>query len=200
MRSEQEEAKEILERIDEELLKLYQEKYYVQTFKKTPKIATYLFAFMAGPFDFIERKESVPGRDEPFLMRIFFRKTLRKEAERVQNYMFDSALKGIHWYSEFFDFNYPFDKYDQIFCPEYKLGAMENVAAVTFSEVYLFRGTEISEFHLTKLVNIILHELCHHWFGDLVTMTWWDDLWLKETFSTYISFLCMSCDKDLLKQ
>jgi len=195
-----EEAKAIVEGISQELVDAYNGEYQAQDYNKTPKIAPYLFAFIAGPFDFIERTEVIPGRDEPLLMRLYFRKTLRKDAERVEEYMLDSSVKGIHWYSKFFGYNYPYEKYDQIFCPEFKFGAMENVGTVTFTENLLYRGKELSEFDVTRLVNVVLHELCHHWFGDLVTMTWWNDLWLNESFATYVSYLCMECEESLFKQ
>lgn len=195
-----EEAKDVLNGINEELTSSYAEDYSVQRYDDTKRIAPYLFAFIAGPYDFIERHEKIPGRDEPLLMRLFFRKTLRKDAEKVQELMFDPSVRGIHWYSEFFGFNYPFDKYDQIFCPEFRFGAMENVGTVTFTERLMFRGKEMSEKDRTTLTNVVLHELCHHWFGDLVTMTWWNDLWLNESFATYVSYLCMSCEETLFKQ
>jgi aminopeptidase N len=105
--------------------------------------------------------------------------------------MFSCTVDGIKWYSKFFGHDFPFGKYDQIFCPEFKYGAMENVGAVTFTENLLFRGTELDENKMTRFVNVVLHELCHQWFGNLVTMTWWNDLWLNEAFATYVSYLCM---------
>jgi len=184
--------KEGLTRVKEDIVSEYTEEFHIQNYNDSPKIAPYLYAIIAGPFDHIDREEKVPGRSEPIKMRLYFRKTLRKDAERVQHLMFDPAIKGIHWYSEFFGYDYPYEKYDQIFCPEFKFGAMENVGCVTFTENLMFRGKEISEKDSTVLTNVVLHELCHHWFGDLVTMTWWNDLWLNESFATYVSFLCMS--------
>ena len=196
----EEKAKDILKGVSEDLITPYNGDYKVQLYNDTPKIAPYLYAFIAGPYDCIEHTADIPGRDEPLLMRLYFRKTLRKDAERIQEFMFEPTVKGIKWYSDFFGFNYPYEKYDQIFCPEFKFGAMENVGTVTFTENLLSRGKELSEFDITRLVNVVLHELCHHWFGDLVTMTWWNDLWLNESFATYVSFLCMSQEKTLSKQ
>ncbi|CAI2383377.1 unnamed protein product [Moneuplotes crassus] len=193
-------AADILEGVSKDIIDPYDGHYKAQKYNPTPKIAPYLYAFVAGPYDFIETRESIPGRDEPLLMRLYFRKTLRKDAERIQEYMFDPVVRGIKWYSEFFGFNYPYEKYDQIYCPEFKFGAMENVGTVTFTENLLYRGKELTEADITRLVNVVLHELCHHWFGDLVTMTWWNDLWLNESFATYVSFLCMSKEEELAKQ
>ena len=186
--------------LNSEFLDRYAEGFNLQTYTDTPSIAPYLYAFIAGPYGFLETNEKIPGRTEPLRMRLYFRKTLKADAERVQQYMLEPAVLGIHWYSEFFGYNYPYEKYDQIFCPEFKFGAMENVGCVTFTERLLFRGKDITERDYTSLINVVLHELCHHWFGDLVTMTWWNDLWLNESFATYVSYLCMSKVKSLFEK
>ena len=178
----------------------YTEGFNLQTYTDTPSIAPYLYAFIAGPYGYLETNEKIPGRADPIRMRLYFRKTLKTDAERVQEFMFEPVVLGIHWYSEFFGYNYPYEKYDQIFCPEFKFGAMENVGCVTFTERLLFRGKEITERDFTSLINVALHELCHHWFGDLVTMTWWNDLWLNESFATYVSYLCMAKVKSLFEK
>mmetsp|Transcript_19163 Transcript_19163/g.22123 ORF Transcript_19163/g.22123 Transcript_19163/m.22123 type:complete len:523 (+) Transcript_19163:21-1589(+) len=186
--------------IAQEFADRYTDGFNLQLYSTTPAIATYLYAFIAGPFEFIETNEMIPGRKDPLRMRLYCRKTLKKDMERIQKYMFEPVVLAINWYSEFFGYNYPYEKYDQIFCPEFKFGAMENVGCVTFTERLLFRGKEMTERDITSLINVALHELCHHWFGDLVTMTWWNDLWLNESFATYVSFLCMASVKTLFKQ
>ena len=95
---------------------------------------------------------------------------------------------GFAFYEEKFGRPYPFAKYDQIFVPEFNAGAMENAGAVTFLEAYVFRS-KVPEATVERRTVTILHELAHMWFGDLVTMRWWDDLWLNESFAEYVSHL-----------
>jgi aminopeptidase N len=95
------------------------------------------------------------------------------------------------FYEKFFGYDYPFSKYDQIFCPEYNVGAMENVGCVTFNDLYVFREA-VDVAKVTRFSNTITHELSHHWFGNLVTMKWWNDLWLNESFADFISHFALS--------
>ncbi|HEX6075426.1 MAG TPA: aminopeptidase N, partial [Micromonosporaceae bacterium] len=100
--------------------------------------------------------------------------------------------QGFDFFHRQFDYRYPLPKYDQIFVPEYNAGAMENFGCVTISEDhYLFRST-VTDFEYEQRANTILHELAHMWFGDLVTMRWWDDLWLNESFAEWASYWCMA--------
>ena len=99
--------------------------------------------------------------------------------------------QGFDFFHRVFDYPYPFDKYDQLFVPEFNAGAMENAGAVTFLEDYVFRS-KVSRARYERRAETVLHELAHMWFGDLVTMRWWDDLWLNESFATYISTLCQA--------
>ncbi len=86
---------------------------------------------------------------------------------------------------------YPFDKFDQVFCPDYEMGAMENVGCVTYRDEYVPRDEVYTRCKWENICNTILHEISHMWFGNLVTMLWWDDLWLNESFANLISFMCM---------
>ena len=102
--------------------------------------------------------------------------------------LFTLTKNGLDFFNELFDFPYPWGKYDQAFVPEYNLGAMENPGLVTFTENYVFTSRAADSQYQAR-ANTLLHEMAHMWFGDLVTMQWWDDLWLKESFADYMGTL-----------
>lgn len=102
------------------------------------------------------------------------------------------------FYEEFFGYEFAFNKYDQVFAHEFKWNAMENAGIVTFNDSLVFKE-KVSDEKMFKLANTISHELSHHWFGNLVTMKWWDDLWLNESFADFISHFCLEKIKDNLK-
>ncbi|CDZ91058.1 aminopeptidase N [Rhodococcus ruber] len=153
-------------------------------FAPTLPISTYITAVVAGPY---HRAESSWGRDELAVpLAVLCRASLAQylDADAV----FAVTRQGMDFYADHFGYPYPFGKYDQVFVPEYNLGAMENPGCVTFTEAYVFRGAATTAQYQAR-ANTILHEMAHMWFGDLVTMTWWDDLWLKESFADYMGAL-----------
>ena len=154
-------------------------------FPPTPRLSSYVTAIVAGPFHVVrDELVSRDGRTVP--LGVFCRASLAEflEADEVV----DTTRRGFAYYEEAFDLPYPFEKYDQLFVPEFNAGAMENAGCVTFTETYVFRSKTPEAFHERRAVTI-LHELAHMWFGDLVTMRWWDDLWLNESFAEYASTL-----------
>ena len=152
-------------------------------FEPTPPLSSYVTALIAGPYEVVrDELTSRNGRVVP--LGLFCRASLRPHLDPEE--LFELTKAGFAFYEEEFDLAYPFAKYDQIFTPEFNAGAMENVGAVTFTEVYVFRARE-TEARIERRALTLLHELAHMWFGDLVTMRWWDDLWLNESFAEWAS-------------
>jgi aminopeptidase N len=159
----------------------------VHTFATTPRISTYLVALIAGPYARWDDLYSDEHGEIP--LGIFCRATLAEfmDAERL----FTQTKQGFGFYHKHFGVPYAFGKYDQLFVPEFNAGAMENAGAVTFLEDYVFRS-KVTRASYERRAETVLHEMAHMWFGDLVTMRWWDDLWLNESFATFASVLCQS--------
>ena len=152
-------------------------------FEPTPRISSYITALIAGPYEStFSELTSASGRVIP--LGIFARKSLWQYLDA--DYIFEKTRQGFAYYEDKFDYPYPFAKYDQLFVPEFNAGAMENAGAVTFTEVYVFRS-KVTDAVKERRVVTILHELAHMWFGDLVTMKWWNDLWLNESFAEWAS-------------
>ncbi|TQK19726.1 membrane alanyl aminopeptidase [Microbacterium sp. SLBN-154] len=152
-------------------------------FEPTPRISSYITALIAGPYEkTFSELTSASGRVIP--LGVYARKSLWNHLDA--DYVFDKTRQGFAYFEEKFDYPYPFAKYDQLFVPEFNAGAMENAGAVTFTETYVFRS-KVTDAVRERRVVTILHELAHMWFGDLVTMKWWNDLWLNESFAEWAS-------------
>ena len=154
-------------------------------FAPTPIISSYITAIIAGPYTELRSElTSSDGRVIP--LGVFCRTSLATFLDA--DYVFEKTRQGFEFFEKAFDLAYPFEKYDQLFVPEFNAGAMENAGAVTFTETYVFRS-KVTDAIKERRVVTILHELAHMWFGDLVTMRWWNDLWLNESFAEYASTL-----------
>ncbi|MBM7461517.1 aminopeptidase N [Rhodococcus coprophilus] len=156
-------------------------------FRTTPRMSTYLVALIAGPYaqwtdEYSDAHGTIP-------LGIYCRSSLagHMDAERL----FTETKQGFAFYHKNFGVPYAFGKYDQLFVPEFNAGAMENAGAVTFLEDYVFRS-KVTRYSYERRAETVLHEMAHMWFGDLVTMRWWDDLWLNESFATFASVLCQA--------
>ncbi len=159
----------------------------VHVFATTPLLSTYLVALIAGPYarwtdTYTDDHGTIP-------LGLYCRATLAEHMDSER--LFAETKQGFAFYHQNFGTPYAFGKYDQLFVPEFNAGAMENAGAVTFLEDYVFRS-RVTEAQYERRCETVLHEMAHMWFGDLVTMRWWDDLWLNESFATYASVLCQS--------
>jgi len=156
-------------------------------FEATPRMSSYITALVAGPYDVV--RDVATSRKGDIPLGIFCRKSLTQylDADNI----FALTKTGFTWFEDAFDCEYPFAKYDQLFTPEYNMGAMENAGAVTINEIYIFRA-KVTEAIVERRALTILHELAHMWFGNLVTMRWWDDLWLNESFAEWASTTCQA--------
>ena len=156
-------------------------------FASTEPISSYITALVAGPYDVV--RDSVASRRGDVPLGIFCRRSLTPYLDADN--LFDLTKRGFAFFEDEFDCAYPFEKYDQIFTPEYNAGAMENAAAVTVNEMYVFRS-KVTEALVERRALTVLHELAHMWFGNLVTMRWWNDLWLNESFAEWASTTCQA--------
>ncbi|MEU3459964.1 aminopeptidase N [Streptomyces sp. NPDC006733] len=155
-------------------------------FAPTKPISTYITAVVAGPYHVVRDHYSRTFDDGTALdipLGALCRASLAPHFDADD--IFTVTKQGLDFFHDTFDYPYPFGKYDQAFVPEYNIGAMENPGCVTFREEFVFRG-KVTQAAYEGRANVILHEMAHMWFGDLVTMQWWDDLWLKESFADFM--------------
>ncbi|HWD02523.1 MAG TPA: aminopeptidase N [Amycolatopsis sp.] len=154
-------------------------------FARTPPLPTYLVAFAAGPF---RRLRSSHGGVP---LALYARSSLVTALAGEAAELFDVIGRGLDFYRELFDLPYPFSKYDHVFAPEYAFGGLEHPGCVTLNERFLFRH-RVTEEARRRRAELLLHEMAHMWFGDYVTMRWWDDLWLNEAFATMMAVVAQA--------
>ncbi|GAA2068394.1 aminopeptidase N [Williamsia deligens] len=159
----------------------------VHRFATTEPMSTYLVALIAGPY--AKWEDSYSDDHGTIPLGIYCRASLAEHMDPER--LFTETKQGFGFYHQNFGTPYAFGKYDQLFVPEFNAGAMENAGAVTYLEDYVFRS-KVTKALYERRAETVLHEMAHMWFGDLVTMKWWDDLWLNESFATFASVLCQS--------
>ncbi|HCT78024.1 MAG TPA: aminopeptidase N, partial [Micromonosporaceae bacterium] len=150
-------------------------------FEATKPIATYLITLVAGPY--VQMRDEHDGIPLGLLARKSYQEVLERDAAEI----FEVTKACFDRFHELFGVRYQFGKYDQAFVPEFSWGAMEFPGLVVFRDEYLFRAA-VTDTERLERAAVIAHEMAHMWFGDLVTMRWWDDLWLNESFATYMGY------------
>jgi aminopeptidase N len=149
-----------------------------RTFEPTPRQSAYITTVVAGPYS------GVTAEHDGIPLGVYCRRSLFEHLDPDD--ILTVTGQGLDAFHALFDYRYPWPKYDQVFVPEFNMGAMENAGCVTFTEDYVFRSRVTDAAYERRAVTV-LHEMAHMWFGDLVTMRWWDDLWLNESFAEYVS-------------
>ncbi|CDW86678.1 aminopeptidase n [Stylonychia lemnae] len=173
--------------VNHELYDLFgDEPFKAHEFPQSQKLSTYLYSLMAGPYEAIvdEDQTEIP-------QRVLCRQSLTEYVKKIAQTWFKVSIKCIKFYEKFFSTPWPFDKFDHLFVPDYNMGAMENVGMVIYTESYIQRDEVFTRDKQQGVLVTLLHEISHMWFGNLVTMKWWDDLWLNESFANFISYVCL---------
>jgi aminopeptidase N len=156
-------------------------------FEATPRISSYITALVAGRYH-VARAEHTTKRGQKIPLGVAVRTSMAEYLKPEE--IFEVTGQCFDFFTEKFGRDYPFAKYDQLFVPEFNAGAMENAGCVTFREEFIFRS-KVTDAAYEQRTEVIAHEMAHMWFGDLVTMEWWNDLWLNESFATYTAFCAM---------
>jgi aminopeptidase N len=154
-------------------------------FPTTKRMSTYITAVVAGEYHC--ELDTYEGRFGTIPLGHYCRQSLKEHMDTAE--LVKLTKQGFEWFEEQFDYPYPFGKYDQLYVPEYNAGAMENAGCVTLRDEYLPRSRQPRSFFEFR-ASVITHEMAHMWFGDLVTMKWWDDLWLNESFAEWACYWC----------
>ena len=151
---------------------------------ETAPIATYFVSICAGPYVSVtEEHDGIP-------LGLYARRSIRAQLEANAPRVLEVTRRSFDYFHELFGIRYPFGKYDQVWVPEFNAGAMENPGCVVLRDEYLFRS-RVTGAELLSRDNTVSHEMAHMWFGDLVTLAWWDDLWLNESFAEYMASRCV---------
>ena len=157
----------------------------VWSFPATERMSTYITAIVAGEYH--EVLDMYEGKFGKIPLGHYCRQSLVEYMDT--DVLVELTKQSFEFFEEKFDFPYPFHKYDQLYVPEYNMGAMENAGCVTLRDEYLPRSRQSRSFFEFR-ASVITHEMAHMWFGDLVTMKWWDDLWLNESFAEWACYWC----------